>query len=110
VPWGLRVQQTALSKHNAFPYLHFMITTTSQTACVINFYVNLNAGLYSLSGSWDNVVSKVTRLWPRQSRLQILEEARYFSLVQNFQTDSGNQPASYSISKGLFSKHKAGLV
>jgi len=87
-----------------------MITTTSQTDCVINFSINLNAGFHSLSGSWDNVVSKVTRLWPGQFGFQILEVARYFSLVQNFQTDSGDQPASYSISKGLFPKHKAGLV
>jgi hypothetical protein len=83
---------------------------TSQTVCVINFYINLNAGFYNLSGSWYNVVSKVTRLWPGQSGFQILEEAKYFSLVQNFQTDSGDQPASYSISKGLFPKHKVGLV
>jgi hypothetical protein len=111
VPWGLRVQQTVLSKHNAFPYLHFMITTTSQTVCVINFYINLNAGFYSFRGSWDNVVSNITRLWPEQSGFQILEETRYFFFfVQNFQTDSGNQPASYSISKRLFPKHKAGLV
>jgi len=88
-----------------------MITATSQTVCVINFSINLNAGFYILSGSWDNIVSKVTRLWPEQSGFQILEEARYFlSLVQNFQTDYGDQPAAYSISKGLFPKHKAGLV
>lgn len=59
MPWGMRYQQAELSKHNAFPYLHFMITTTSQTVCVINFYINVNAGFYSSSGSWDNVVSKV---------------------------------------------------
>ena len=72
--------------------------------------VNLNAGFYSSSGCWDNVVTKITRLWPGQSGFQILEKARYFSLVQNFQTDSRDQRASYSISKGLFPKHKAGLV
>lgn len=110
MPWGLRVQQAVLSKQNTFPYLHFMITTTSQTICVINFYINLNAGFYSLSGSWYNVVSRVTRLWPEQSGFQISEEARYLSLVQNFQTDSGDQPAFYSIRKGLFPKHKVGLV
>jgi hypothetical protein len=92
VPWGLQAQKAVLSKHNAFPD-HFMITTTSQTVCVINFSINLNAGFYSLSGSWDNMVSKVTRLWPGQCGFQILEEARYYLLFKISRLTLGtNQP------------------
>jgi hypothetical protein len=36
--------------------------------------------------------------------------ARDISLLQNVQTDSGAQPASYSICTGLFSKCTAGEV
>jgi len=110
VPWDLRVQQAVLSKRNAFPYIHFMNTTTSQTVCIINFYFNLNVGFYSLSGSWDNVVSKVTSMaWAVCFSNLGGGKVFFFWFVQNFQTDSGNRPASYSISKGLFPKHKAGL-
>jgi len=49
--------------------------------------------LYFALWGQDNIVSTVTTLWARQSRVQILAEGRDFFSLHNIQTKSGAQPA-----------------
>lgn len=47
--------------------------------------------------SLDNVISTVTKIWTRQSRVQFPARAKNFSLLQNIQSGSGTHPASHSM-------------
>jgi hypothetical protein len=57
--------------------------------------------------SRDRIVGRGTTLPPGRSRVRISIGTRYFSLLQNVQTGSGTDPASYSISSWVLSRGKA---
>jgi hypothetical protein len=50
----------------------------------------------NITGSQESSISKVTRLHPGKSQIQILVEARNFFLLQNALTGPGAHSASYS--------------
>jgi len=61
------------------------------------------------TGSYDNIIVIVTRLWVGQCSIPFAVAARDFSLIQNIQSSSGLHVVSYSLSTGTsFPRGEAG--